>query len=187
MKEKIVNSYGEGILSRSAIRLRDGDAIIEQILTANKYNHILEIGTFRGATSALMSRYCQRLTTIDLRAGWIESAGGSFDRHGFWKGLGITNINFIIVQSDEEKARIIRELDFDFAFIDGDHSRRSAANDFEMVKKCGTVLFHDYDGKNEVSQFVNSLPANEISVMDIFALWTADKARANAATATSGA
>ena len=42
-----------------------------------------------------------------------------------------------------------------------------------MVKRCGTVLFHDFEGDNGVVDLISSLPKNEVEVIDMFALWRA--------------
>jgi predicted O-methyltransferase YrrM len=62
-------------------------------------------------------------------------------------------------------------LSFDFAFIDGDHSYDAVAADFEMVKRCGAVLFHDYVPGNEVARFIDELPQDQVSRMDMFGFW----------------
>ncbi len=46
-----------------------------------------------------------------------------------------------------------------------------------MVKKCGRVLFHDYEpnykpGHGHVFRLVDGLPKEEVQINDIFALWT---------------
>ncbi len=68
-------------------------------------------------------------------------------------------------------------LEFDFALVDGAHDP-TVANDFELVKRCGLVLFHDFDSrgtveKDHVFNFIRSLPADEVTKLDIFGLWRA--------------
>ena len=58
--------------------------------------------------------------------------------------------------------RYMREYgipNFDFAFIDGSHKYDDVKFDFECVKRCGRVLFHDYDCKRhpDVTKFVDEL------------------------------
>ncbi len=152
------------------MNIRDGAGVIERLLRRGKYRHVLEIGTYRGFTAAFMSQFCERVTTIDLKYGRMERYNDTFDRAALWANLGTDNIDLHLVENDDEKAALIAGLDFDFAFIDGDHDRPKA--DFELVKHCGAVLFHDYDGDNAVTRLVDALPHSEVEIRDIFALWT---------------
>lgn len=162
---------GAGLFRRCALSIRDGGGVFERLLSGGSFRRILEIGTYRGVTAAYMSQFCERVTTIDLRHGRMERQSDPFDRTAFWRQLGISNIDLRLVASNAEKAQVIAALDFDFAFVDGDHDADGPATDFEMVRKCGAVLFHDYDGQNGVVDLVNSLPRNQVEIMDIFAFW----------------
>jgi hypothetical protein len=53
------------------------------------------------------------------------------------------NIRFITINDNAEKARVIKKLEFDAAYVDGDHAR-DTETDFALVKRCGRVLFHEY-------------------------------------------
>lgn len=174
LKEKIIELYGEGALNKSAIGLRDGANILTHFITQKPVNVALEIGTYKGMSAALMAQYCTKLYTIDLKHGRLERHAEVFKRQELWDSLGLTNIELILVKDNIEKAGIIKELEFDFAFVDGAHDE-TVADDFDMVSKCGNVLFHDYsyrEGKdNHVYNFVNTLEVGEIEVNDIFAMW----------------
>ena len=164
------------MLKRSALRLPGGEETLARALAGKGYRHALEIGTYRGCSTAAIAQYVERVTTIDLLHGYVERDGG-FDRLAFWESLGLRNIAFVQVTDDAEKALAVSALDFDFAFIDGGHDAESVRRDFEMVKRCGRVLFHDYDasgrpGRHHVYDFVNELPADEVEIMGDFALWS---------------
>jgi len=174
VKEKIVSQYGDAILKKSAINIRDGYGILESVFVYGYYNHVLEIGTYKGISAACLSQWCSKVTTVDLLNGRLEDNHEVFDRREFWNSLGCKNIDCYLVKDNIDKSDLIRELDFDIAFIDG--GKDDIAEDFEMVKHCGTVLFHDYDDRgqpslNKVYDFVNSLPKAQVKIMDIFALW----------------
>jgi hypothetical protein len=119
--------------------------------------------------------------TFDLKHGQIESNGTTFDRRAFWESLGVHNIDLRLVKDDAEKKRLIDGMTFEFAFIDGAHDYASVRRDFEMVKRCGRVLFHDADdnrlrddnpeASNAIFDFIATLPPKEITRMDIFAYW----------------
>lgn len=180
MHNKIVALHGESALRKSAMRIRGGAGAFEWAMTGKGYRTALEIGTYKGCTSAEMAQYCERVITIDLRYGKLEANGDKWDRAEFWKSLGIDNIEFHAIDDDRDKKLLVDAMDFDFAFIDGAHDR-TVADDFELVKRCGHVLFHDADdnrlrpGKenkpNFVYEFISTLPKEQIQVNDIFALW----------------
>ncbi len=172
LREFVRAEHGSGALSKSAVGLRDGEDIFRHFLEGKGYGTVLEIGTYKGISAACMAQYCKKVITIDLAEGQLESAGVSFDRWGFWESVGAQNIELHLVRDNKEKAELIRRLDFDFAFVDGAHDA-TVRDDFEMVKKCGAVLLHDYaerPGKeNHVKKFVDTL--GPVEVVDIFAMW----------------
>jgi len=174
---KIIDLYGQTALRKSALNIRGGAGVFEQVLAGKGYRTILEIGTYKGCSSAAMAQYCDRVITIDLAKGKLEWNGVEFDRQAFWDSLGVKNIEFHAVKDDAEKKMLVDSLDFDFAFIDGAHDR-TVADDFAITKRCGKVLFHDADdnGPNKsncVYEFISSLPKDQVEFIDIFALWTA--------------
>lgn len=175
MRERIVALYGEHMLKRSALRIRDGAGTLHRVLYGRGVRTAVEIGTYRGCTTAALATYCNRVVTIDLAHGRLERNNETHDRWMFWESLGIRNVELHLIANEKEKADALEGLDFDFAFIDGAHDALSVRRDFKLVERCGCVLFHDYEptGKHpEVAQFVDSLPGH-IEHMDLFALWTA--------------
>lgn len=175
LRQRMVSLYGEKFLRKSALSIREGAGVFETVMSGKGIKTALEIGTYRGVSAAEMSQYCDRVITIDLKHGKAEQLGEKLDREAFWKALGIHNIELHLVRDDVEKTRLVNGLEFDFAFIDGAHDQ-TVANDFALVKRCGTVLFHDVDRRGQPEQdyvidFVESLPKHQIERIDIFALW----------------
>lgn len=175
IRERIKALHGAQVLKRSALSIRGGAHVFERVLSGKGYRTVLEIGTYRGCSAAEMAQYCERVITIDLEHGKLEQMGEAFDRRAFWDSLGIQNIELRLVENDAKKAKLIKGLEFDLAFIDGAHDQ-TVANDFELVRRCGRVLFHDYDPRgrpdlDHAYRFVNTLPKDQITVLDIFALW----------------
>lgn len=163
---------GRGFLKRSAIRAEAGEGVFDRILGAGQYRRAVEIGTYRGATAAYMAQFCDRVTTIDLLDGQNERLGSPIDRKAFWDWMGVADkIDLHLVTDESQKAALVRSLDFDFAFIDGDHLGQAPARDFALVKECGAVLFHDYGGKNGVTHLIHRLPPHQVERIDIFAFW----------------
>jgi predicted O-methyltransferase YrrM len=178
--KKIAARFGDRILRKSALSIRDGAGVFEHVLGGGKFKTVLEIGTYRGVSAAEMSRHCDRVITIDLKHGKLERMGERFDRESFWRALGCDNIELHLVADDAEKAALINSLQFDFAFVDGAHDE-TVANDFALVRRCGAVLFHDVDQRgtpeqDHVYDFVMSLPKHQVTQLDIFALWGSDDA-----------
>lgn len=175
MREKIIAQWGHHILKKSIISIRGGAGVLPAVLEGKGVRTALEIGTYRGVGAAELSQYVDQVFTIDLHHGKLEGNGERWDREAFWRGLGIENITQILVENDEEKAEFVSVLDFDFALIDGAHDA-TVKNDFELVKRCGHVLFHDADrrgkpDKDFVIDFIESLPKAEVIYRDIFAEW----------------
>lgn len=174
-KRKVTEIAGEQAFHLSALRIRDGAGVLDYVLGAGRYRTVLEIGTYRGVGTAYIAGFVDKVITIDLKEGRLEKEDPSFDRAAFWRSMGAENIELCLVSSNEDKAKLIRSLEFDLAFIDG--GKNDIAEDFAMVSRCGAVLFHDYDDRgqpalNAVYDFVNALPRGEVQVMDLFALWT---------------
>jgi predicted O-methyltransferase YrrM len=183
MVKKIIDLFGTDILRRSALNLPNGAEEIKRFMCKKPIHRAVEIGTFRGITSALMSQYCNQLVTIDLKSGQYEKQQGKIDwndtplRHDIWDALEINNISLMLINNNTDKQEIINNLQFDFAFIDGDHSYEGVKADFQMVKHCGRVLFHDYDkaeGKDcPVRDFIHTIKTGTFEYTTDFAYWEA--------------
>ena len=167
--------YGGGrFYKRSVLSIRKGAGVLERVFGSGRYKHCLEIGTYRGVSAAFIAMMCPRVTTVDLHRGRVETTDGSDRRREFWEFMGVSGrIDQILVDGDWEKKEKFAGLDYDVAFIDG--GKINIETDFRLVKGCGTVLFHDYDDRGRrddyVFDFVNTLPKDQVEVMDIFALW----------------
>ena len=182
-RQSLSDRWTRRVLKRSALNLRGGEDIIRTVLQEGNFKHMLEIGTYRGWTAVFASQYVGKVSTIDLKYGRLEyciDAGTEVKeptRTQLLQEYDIQNVDIYLMDDNSEKQAIISSLDFDFAFIDGAHDE-SVKDDFEMVKHCGNVLFHDYDDsgvahKNKVYDFINTLPKEQLTVMDIFAYWRA--------------
>lgn len=130
----------------------------------------VEIGTFRGISTAVLAHYYDHVDTIDLLR--------SEEAFMVWRCFGVDGkITPWIADDDEVKKAIVEELEpFDFAFIDALHTYEGVELDFELCKSCGNVLFHDYGMPKcaGVTEFVNTLPKTELTIDHPFALWRAN-------------
>lgn len=181
IRDKIIKTFDQHVLRRSVLSLGDSEPIFAQCIKRLHCDDVvaLEIGTYRGVSAAVLEGYCSHVYTIDLKRGRLEQLGERFDRQAFWSSVAFCakDIDLRLVEDNAEKAALIKSLYFYFAFIDGAHDLDNVRFDFDCVKHCGAVLFHSYDptvdpAKNGVSTFVDSLPKNEVTVMDRFAFWS---------------
>jgi hypothetical protein len=129
----------------------------------------LEIGTFQGMSAVILSQYFERVICIS-----IEDDPSRIIKHEIADFLGLSDkIKFVDVADNEAKSRVIKDLQFDFAYSDGDHAN-DTFTDFELVRRCGRVLFHEYwPIQPSVWDLVNSLPQDEVTraQFDCFAYW----------------
>lgn len=158
----IFNKFGIRVFRRSSV-LEGFDAF----LVKNRFNGkcCVEIGTCKGLTAIVLSRYFEKVVTIDVvRDPEKEDIANYF---------GIKNIAFVDVKDNEQKAKVIRSLQFDAAYVDGDHTNDTEA-DFELVKRCGRVLFHEYwPAQPPVWNLVNRLfKSDQVITKGKLALWT---------------
>jgi len=126
----------------------------------------LEIGTFHGITAVLLSQFFERVVCVSIDEMPVM-------KREIVDYLGIKNIAFYDAKDNAEKARFVHALDFDFCYQDGDHTH-DTYTDFELVKRCGRVLFHEYwPLQPPVWNLVNSLPEDEVTRarFDCLAYW----------------
>ncbi len=150
------------------------DAFIDFI--KKKPRHVIvEIGTHEGMAAQVLAEHCARVETFDIRDYMMK--------YKYWYDINPKrNINFHLIKDDIEKELLLKAMDFDFAFIDGAHGE-GVVKDFELVKKCGCVLFHDYNNNTphvaeaykHVIGLVDSLPKEETIIQPPFAYWEKKK------------
>lgn len=124
----------------------------------------LEIGTWNGITAVVLSRFFRRVVSMDIFHNPV--------RHEIISHLGIRNVEFVDLKDNEHKARVVRELDFDFAYLDGNHAEDTEL-DWRLTNDCGRVLFQEcLPMQPPVHNLVRSLPPEEVVYGGIgLALW----------------
>ena len=123
-----------------------------------------EIGTLNGLTALVLARYFEKVVTIDI----IDSP----HKEEIARMLRVNNVEFVNVKDNAAKAEAIGALDFDAAYVDGDHTH-DTQQDFALVRRCGRVIFHEHwDAQPPVMNLVKTLGPSVVA-SGKFALWTA--------------
>ncbi|MFX1328520.1 MAG: class I SAM-dependent methyltransferase [Promethearchaeota archaeon] len=121
-----------------------------------KPKSILEIGTARGGTLFLLTRFSStdaNIISLDLPGG-IHGGGYPRFRIPFFKTFVSKNQKLKLIRDNSHDTstlkkikKILKDHKLDLLFIDGDHTYEGVKKDFEMyaplVKKNGIIAFHD--------------------------------------------
>ena len=143
----------------------DGAKILQHFLLRKPVRKALEIGTCNGLGTAFIAQFAEKVFTIDILDNSLKNR--------IWDVLGVADkITSYIVQNEDEKRELIASLEFDVAFVDGNHFENYPQNDFDMVKHCGRVILHDYcKDFPDVVRFVDSLNQNMMEKRGLFVYW----------------
>lgn len=163
----IMREFGRTAFGRSSACM-EFQSFLKRIKAGGKT--CLEIGTYNGVTAVLLSQYFEKVVCVSIDD---EKLKPQIIKRELVKRLGITNIEFHDVNTNAEKAAIVNALEFDFCYSDGDHTH-DTYTDFDLVKRCGRVLFHEFWPLSPpVWNLVNSLPAEEVvhAQSDCLAYW----------------
>lgn len=164
---RVLEKFGKTAFARSSACM-EFEAFLKRIGAGG--GTCLEIGTYNGITAVVLSQFFDKVVCVS-----VDVDKRRIIKQDIVNFLGITNIEFIDVADNEEKARVIDGLHFDFCYSDGDHTH-DTYTDFDLVKRCGKVLLHEYwPIQPPVWNLVNSLPENEVvrAAYDCFAYWQA--------------
>lgn len=157
---RVFKKYGPAVLRRSSV-LEGFEAFIKE--RGFKGQSCVEIGTLKGLTAIVLARHFKHVTSIDIVDDPLKWEIAEF--------LKVKNVTFINVKDNAEKAKVIAGLQFDGAYVDGDHAH-DTESDFALVKRSGQVLFHEYwAAQPAVVRLADCL--SSVSTEGKFALWTA--------------
>ena len=134
VRDKLIEIYGPKILNGTALR-DDYQPLLGFLAKADIRGPIVEIGTWKGASTVLLAQYANLVITFDPYPLPMCS--------GVWERMGVAH-KIRRVRVPEGMTADVSDVDFDFAFIDGDHHFEQVVRDFEAVRHCGKVMFHDY-------------------------------------------
>lgn len=134
IRRDLISKFGQDVAKNSMINHEER---ITPILKILKPRTILEIGTLKGVSAAYWASNCECVITLD-----IQLRKSAFD---LWQQFGVASrIAAVQISNEEAKHAFVGQLEFDLAFVDGEHTSSGVASDFACTKKAKAVLFHDY-------------------------------------------
>lgn len=161
----VCHAFGIEVFRRSSVL--EG---FEVFLDRTQFNgaRCVEIGTCNGLTALVLARRFDEVVSIDIAPNEVK--------HRIARHCGAHNIRFVDVKDNAEKARVIKGLDFDAAYVDGDHAH-DTETDFALVRSAGRVVFHEYwAAQPSVMHLVESLRTQgKVETQGKLALWTAER------------
>ena len=177
IKEKLIKRFGDGINHMSCVYLNDGEVYLREALDKVKPTKAIEIGTYQGVSTAIISEYCKKVWAFDIFNQPLRAE--------IWNFLKIENIEFDIAKDREAENKTIKKLikdeKIDFCFIDGAHFHGELEKDFDACKACPNILIHDYTPEfPEVFEFVQKQSHWELTEYPAFALLQKKKRKSSA-------
>ena len=161
----IMKEFGRDAFARSSACM-EFEAFLKRIGAGGKT--CLEIGTYHGITAVLLSQYFEQVICVS-----IDDDPKKLMKREIVSFLGIDNVEFLQIIDNKHKAEVVQRLDFDFAYMDGDHTH-DTLSDWGLVNKCGRVLMHEaWPIQSPTWNLANSLPKDEViwALHDCFAYW----------------
>lgn len=173
IKNKLKSISRLDLLSATAVG-RNGHLI--NIIKEFKPKNIIEIGTYNGISTVILASMVDHIYTFDIAYRDVEYILNLFNlRHKVSICVAPQHqIDFELkCIKDKEPAYWNNRFDFDFAFIDGEHTEEVVRHDFELVKFCGRVLFHNADWP-PINIFLKGIGAKTIDSRGGFGYWQSD-------------
>lgn len=159
----VVEKWGIEPFRRSSV-VEGFDALLQKERFTGQV--CVEIGSWMGLTAIVLARYFQKVVSIDIHP--------TREKHEIAAHLGVANVQFVDVQNNPEKARVIHGLEFDAAYVDGDHAK-DTFSDFALVERCRHVLFHEaWKAQPPVQKLLRQLDdkyPHSVRRRDKFAIW----------------
>ena len=163
----IFAKFGPEPFRRSSV-LEGFEAFLASESIAGK--QCVEIGTWKGLTALVLARRFAQVVSIDILP--------DPDREYLARAMGVHNVRFVTMADNAEKAALLSDLDYDLAYLDGDHEH-DTESDFALVRRCGRVLFHEYwpaqPAVHGLVQQLSAESAGSVVISGKLALWRGDR------------
>lgn len=172
--QTVIRLFGLETLRRGSIFF-EFEAFLKRINARGEC--CLEIGTYYGLSAMILAQYFKRVVCVTLEEDIVGRIAPRDLRKRIWQEVGAKNIECHEIQHDSAKKDLLRTIDFEFAYLDGDHVN-STELDYALTKHCGRLLFHEYwPLQPPVWNLVNSLPQDEViyADYDCLAYWERKK------------
>lgn len=124
---------------------------------------VLEIGARIGASTVRMAKVAELVHSVDWHKGdkWHDAIGGQGDTLGaFWASVNFHGVRDKVVPLVGSSKAVLPGLasgQYDFVFIDGDHSYEGVSYDLRqacrLVKPGGVIALHDYKREDQVPEY----------------------------------
>lgn len=137
-KQLIYDAFGDAALQvpeLSFVISNEYEFHIIMTKIAYKPKVVLETGTASGCSALLLAQYADEIVTFDV----IDVPM----KYDIWKHFGVHGKITAHTIKDTSEIPGLLTKEFDFAFIDGDHSYEGCSKDIAIAEKCGRLLFHD--------------------------------------------
>jgi len=170
--------YDRGLIMRSDIE------VMLRLLKSTNSKSLLEIGTWLGKTTKILSLYLDKVYTLDIdreSTDLSKITKGQIGELLYHKDIGSSCFdrkNVIQFYGDSASEKVIKMVKngigkhVDSCFIDGNHTYEYCLSDtnnmLSMVKHSGLMMWHDVkeeDG-NGVIDVLNSFPFTVYSIKD---------------------
>ncbi|MFX0029489.1 MAG: class I SAM-dependent methyltransferase [Candidatus Hermodarchaeota archaeon] len=140
----------------SALQIKNEIIEFIKIYESYKPKVVLEIGTAKGGTLFLLSRFASsdaHIISLDLPGGKF-GGGYTYWRGKFYKNFISNKQKMSLIRANSHDystlnkvKKVLKKEEIDVLFIDGDHTYEGVRKDYEMysplVKKNGIIAFHD--------------------------------------------
>lgn len=139
----------------NSIFKEEGAVLFDEVTRLPENSIIVEIGCYVGRSTHLMATAAKlknsRIITIDPFIDAFDGWDGTDAKKYFTRDVLSKFDNVELIEGRSEDV-VYRIPDFDFMFIDGDHSyegvKKDCDNYFPKLKSGHNVSFHDYTGSS---------------------------------------
>lgn len=137
-------------------------SFIGMLIKMTGAKNVLEIGVFEGETAREMILSLPAggiYTGIDINDYRLEDVTEKMDGHSFILSQSVAYLNSL------------KNAEFDFVFVDGDHSWENVLTEFKaiekVIKKGATIVYHDtihLDGPRKLVEYATHYKYNAVTL-----------------------